>query len=244
MNNKPKYIILHHSASPQTQTAKAIDDYHKSKWNFKSELGHYAGYQYIIEKSGNVFQARKDTEAGAHTVEQNMNYKSIGICVVGWYDDGHDDMPTKEQQASLAKLLKEKIAEYNIPRINIKFHRDYAPKSCPGYHITQDLITNLINSMDPEHEKNYKNIAQAVAKKVDIDYGENPNAEETDKILEKLDSMPVEIDKIVEKPVEVEKIVYQDKIVEVEKVVEKTVGLEELSITQLFREILNKILKS
>lgn len=63
------------------------------------------------------------------------------------------------------------------------------------YPISEDETTMLT----PKHEKNYKKIAQAVAKKVDYNYGDNPNDEETEKILKRLDSMPVEIDKIVEK---------------------------------------------
>jgi len=142
---KPTYIIIHHSASPQGQTAQAIDNYHKGKWNFRSSLGKYAGYQYIIAKDGTVTQHRKDDEPGAHCREKNMNYKSIGICVVGWYDDGHHTLPTKRQQTSLGKLLVEKMAEWGISRDNVQFHRDYAPKTCPGLHITQDFISGLLN---------------------------------------------------------------------------------------------------
>jgi len=170
---KPNYIIIHHSASPQNQTAQSIDNYHRQKWNFKSELGHYAGYQYIIEKDGNIFQARKDTEVGAHCKEYSMNYKSIGICVVGWYDDGHDNLPTKAQQESLGKLLREKMAEHDIPRERVDFHRHYATyKSCPGYHITDEFITNLIE------EDMKKEFVDAVEYATGKEYGDNINEKE------------------------------------------------------------------
>jgi len=170
---KPNYIIIHHSASPQNQTAQSIDNYHRQKWNFKSELGHYAGYQYIIEKDGNIFQARKDTEVGAHCKEYSMNYKSIGICVVGWYDDGHDNLPTKAQQESLGKLLREKMAEHDIPRERVDFHRHYATyKSCPGYHITDEFITNLIE------EDMKKEFVDAVEYATGKKYGDNINDKE------------------------------------------------------------------
>ena len=173
----PKYIIIHHSASPQSQTAKAIDDYHKAKWNFRSALGHYAGYQYIIESNGNIFQARKDTEAGAHTIQENMNYQSIGICLTGWYDDGHDNLPTEKQQESLGKLLENKMKEWNIPRENIKFHRDYAPKTCPGLHINQKLISNIIKPMSEINEEFLK-----IAKVVGVDAGDKVNDNEAKRI--------------------------------------------------------------
>lgn len=162
----PKYIVLHHSASPQNQTAQTIDDYHKQKWNFKSSFGKYAGYQYIIVQDGTITQHRADNEAGAHCVENNMNYQSIGICVVGWYDDGHDNLPTSAQQKSLSRLLKEKMKQWGIPRSFIKFHRDYAPKSCPGNHITQEWLDSLLlgetNSSSPHMKEQLEKIQRVL----------------------------------------------------------------------------------
>jgi DNA repair exonuclease SbcCD ATPase subunit len=141
---KPEYIILHHSASPITQTAETINEYHRKKWNFKSALGGYAGYQYIIEHDGRVTQWRKDTERGAHTIGRNDD--SIGICIVGWFDDGHDSLPTPEQQEALRELIEKKRKEYKIGLNDVKFHRDFTEKSCPGYHITKDWLYNLLGN--------------------------------------------------------------------------------------------------
>lgn len=172
---KPKHIILHHSASPQNQTAATINAYHKGKYNFKSELGYYSGYQYIITKDGMLHQHRKDTEAGAHTSQENMNYQSIGVCITGWYDDGHNQMPTKAQQETLAQLLRDKMKEWNIPRENIKFHRDYAGyKSCPGYHITQDWVS-LILGETQEKEQEIIN-EEPMPKRTDEEYKKTENA--------------------------------------------------------------------
>jgi len=129
-------------------------------------------------------------------------------------------------------------------------------------------LTN--NTMTPGHLENYKKIAQAVAKKVDYNYKENPNDDETKDILKRLDSMPVEIDKIVDNPELLEKVntlqkeitllddrieEYEVKIinqadmliardVQIAKLKTQTGGVENLSITQLVKEIINKILKS
>lgn len=197
---KPKYIVLHHSASPQNQSAQAIDDYHKKLWDFKSELGHYAGYQYIIEKDGNIFQARKDTETGAHAI--GRNYDSIGICVVGWYDDGHDNLPTKEQQESLGKLLKSKMKEWEIERRNIIFHRDFSTKTCPGLHITQEFIEELLKEnkkietkkernaviIKKEYLENLRIVFKEVSKFLGKNYGKNPNNKEAEEIKKELSS--------------------------------------------------------
>lgn len=141
---KPSYIIIHHAAAPINQTFASINAYHKTKFNFISSMGFYIGYQYLIEGDGKTTQGRRDDEPGAHTSQQNMNYQSIGICLTGWFDPGHDASPTEAQKRSLTTLLKQKMAQWSIPRANIKFHRDFAPKTCPGQLITQDFITNLL----------------------------------------------------------------------------------------------------
>lgn len=144
MKNNPQYIVLHHTASPMSQTFETINAYHKKKFGFKSSLGYYAGYHYVIDINGHVYQARAHTDPGAHTKEDNMNYKSIGVCLTGWFDDGHNAMPNEKQRVALKKLLTHLMEQEDIPWGNIRFHRDYAPKSCPGMHITKNWIYQLL----------------------------------------------------------------------------------------------------
>ena len=111
-------------------------------------------------------------------------------------------------------------------------------------------------SMTPEHEKNYKKITKAVAKKVDYDYGDNPNDDETKVILKRLDSMPekieVEVIKkiplIVESPDLLKKIENQTEMLKskdevIARLKEQSGGVDGMTITQLFKEIINKIMK-
>ncbi len=156
---RPKYIILHHTAGPMNQTFEAINAYHKQRFNFKSTLGFYVGYQYLITSDGAVHQARKDTEEGAHTIGYNQN--SIGISVTGWFDDGHDGLPNEKQQETLARLLVEKLEQWNLKFEDIKFHREFAAKSCPGLHITKEWVNQLIkNYQMPEIDKEIKKWAE------------------------------------------------------------------------------------
>lgn len=136
----PTKIILHHTAVSYDKNPdqwQATNNYHKSKWNFKSSLGFYAGYHYEISKAGVVRQARRENEQGAHTVGQNGT--SIGICLDGDFDK---ELPTLLQEQSLKKLLKEIIARY--PGIVIKYHRNFASKTCPGKRIPDDWANKLI----------------------------------------------------------------------------------------------------
>lgn len=150
---RPKFIILHHSAvSRQANSMQfmAINNYHKSLWNFRSKIGYYGGYHYLIEPNGAIKQFRAEDESAAHCYQGNMNNQSIGICLTGNFDI---EKPTSWQVFALRDLLRSISKKYGIGRDRIFFHRDYAInpatkkalKSCPGKFVDRGFIRSLIN---------------------------------------------------------------------------------------------------
>lgn len=145
--NTPKYIIVHHSsgtaanplADTSHHTVEIINEWHKQQFNFKSSLGSYVGYQYVIERDGKVTQCRADNEAGAHTIGRNND--SIGILVIGNFDV---TLPTDAQVTSLRKLLIEKSAKYHILPENIVPHRKFANKTCYGKLLSDTWAADLV----------------------------------------------------------------------------------------------------
>lgn len=141
--NIPKYLIVHHTggtdANPLADTSEhtfqIVDDYHRS-------LGWGGiGYHYFIAKNGTLTQGRLDKVEGAHTIGYNL--KSLGICLAGNFDL---TLPTKAQEATLVKLLNDKIKEYAIPVENIVPHRFASPKTCYGKLLADDWARSLIQS--------------------------------------------------------------------------------------------------
>jgi hypothetical protein len=53
--------------------------------------------------------------------------------------------------------------------------------------VSYRIFNNLIKTMQKEHEKNFRKLAQTLAKFVSYDYGENPNDDETKEILKKFE---------------------------------------------------------
>jgi len=159
-------IIVHHTASDRdTTTAKAVDRYHRDKdWGggaraAKSSLGWYITYHYFIEASGRVIQCAKDSEIRWHAAAQNPY--SLGICLAGWFDDGHDTKPTDAQVQALKSLLNGKSKEYGITKAHINPHRKFARKSCYGYHLSDTWAADLLNGTvyqitDPRHLSRYR----------------------------------------------------------------------------------------
>lgn len=145
MINRPEVIIVHHSGGSDAntlldtsnQTAQIIKDYHLS-------LGwENVGYHWLIEKSGRIVKGREENYHGAHCT--GWNQKSIGICVIGNFDI---TLPTKEQEISLTKLLKEILVRYPQCKDKIYPHRKYAKKSCYGKLLSDDWALNLVKEED------------------------------------------------------------------------------------------------
>lgn len=119
-----KYIIIHHECPPvivKGDRFKIVDEYHKSLgWDG-------IGYNWFIEKSGELKEGRKETVTGAHTIGHNAD--SIGICLAGNFDL---EMPTDAQVETLKKLVTEKMIQYSISIDNVVPHRYYATQTLQG----------------------------------------------------------------------------------------------------------------
>lgn len=144
---KPLHLIVHHTGGSDANPLQDSSNYtvaqcnqdHKVRFNFKSKLGWYVGYQYFIDKFGTVTQCRLDDEEGAHTIGQNTS--SIGICLAGNFDA---TLPTESQKTALKTLLEKKMAEYSIPVANIVPHRKFATKTCYGNKLVDDWAQKLV----------------------------------------------------------------------------------------------------
>jgi len=142
MENKPQFIVVHHTATDRRKTTfAAVNEYHRKKWNFKSKLGFYIGYHYFIDGNGVITHGRDNLEAGAHTSQGGMNYKSIGVCLAGNFDI---ESPSTEQTVQLAELMYQVSKAYGIPAANVHPHRKYAPKSCYGRNLPDLWAQNLL----------------------------------------------------------------------------------------------------
>lgn len=147
-----KYLIVHHTAtSRDTTTFAAVKRYHVSKgWGD-------IGYHYFITADGKIWPGRAENVVGAHATSNNMNFKSLGICLTGNF---MNEVPTTAQLTSLETLLISLKVKHNIPIENILGHQEIpASTACPG--------TNLLRRVqdfrkDYQEVKPTNNIAQAI----------------------------------------------------------------------------------
>ncbi|MBI5779383.1 MAG: N-acetylmuramoyl-L-alanine amidase [Planctomycetes bacterium] len=128
-----KYIVIHNSGTRQGN-AKMFDTYHRNEKGMKDGLA----YHFVIgngkkSKDGGIEVGKRwDRQiAGAHCYDSRMNCESVGICLVG---DFNESKPTARQMESLLKLIADLQTQYRIPKANILLHKevDKRQTDCPG----------------------------------------------------------------------------------------------------------------
>lgn len=139
--------ITHHTVTPQFQpineAISSINRTHEARGFNLSELNYHVGYHYLIGANGEVVQTRVDTEHGNHTKEEDMNFKALGIALLG---DFRTDTPTPEQRKALTQLLREKAIMYNWTKEDIKYHGQFKQTECCGENLIKEL-PNIINQV-------------------------------------------------------------------------------------------------
>lgn len=120
-------IIIHCTSTYPKQDigAKEIRAWHRAN-GWKD-----CGYHYIVRLDGTVERGRYVSQPGAHC--RGHNAHSIGIAYVGGLDEQGrpTDTRTREQRASLLKLVTQLTTLYHCKTTG---HNDHNPnKACPCY---------------------------------------------------------------------------------------------------------------
>ena len=120
-NTKPKYIVLHHTASGWNGTEETGGCI--NVWNFWYGLkpGNRVSSTDILGKNGYIMRCVEPTDSAWHAGSSEWNNKSIGIEIVNW-GNNRDPFPDKQMRA-LAWLVDKYMKQYDIPRKNITDHK-------------------------------------------------------------------------------------------------------------------------
>ncbi len=141
-----RYIVIHHSAADSGNAALFDQAHRRRGWD---ELG----YHFVITNGnggtdGNVEVGGrwKKQKWGAHcggTPDNDYNNHGIGICLVG---DFRETLPSKQQLASLNRLVTYLAERYDIPVSNIIGHGE-SPNNrataCPGRYLLSWVHSTL-----------------------------------------------------------------------------------------------------
>ena len=130
-----KYIFVHCTAGPQTQTVEQIQQYWKNVNHWKSP-----GYHYLIDPKGVVHNLLPEDKPSNGV--QGYNSVSINVCYIGGVDKTGKpvDNRTDAQKEALIKTLTDLHNRY--PNAKIMGHRDIWgsdpknwKKQCPCFDV-------------------------------------------------------------------------------------------------------------
>lgn len=128
-----KYIVIHHSGV-NVGSAAGIDRYHREERHMENGLA----YHFVIGNGhgmgdGEIAVGRRWTEqlAGGHLASEAQNQISLGVCLVGNFEQ---DRPTPKQMQSLNALVDALLARCNLPPGAVTTHQqiNIVRTRCPG----------------------------------------------------------------------------------------------------------------
>jgi len=132
----PEHVMIHHSLTKDSGTVSwgAIRKYHTETkhWN---DIGYHFGVELAnVGRDGEpvpeILMGRGWSRNGAHCRHAGMNRKSLGVCIVGNYDE---IKPPDDVFLASAKFVAFLCNYFGIDVEGIVGHRDFNPaKSCPG----------------------------------------------------------------------------------------------------------------
>lgn len=137
-SNKWRYIIIHHSATDEGNALRFYKFHRSRGWG-------NLGYHFVID---NGTEGKQDGQIevsprwikqqdGAHCQAGDMNYKGIGVCLVGNFNQ---ERVSQKQLEALVYLVDTLRDYYKIPLKNIIGHKDVkgAKTECPGKYFPWD----------------------------------------------------------------------------------------------------------
>ena len=139
----PDYVILHHSTTQDGATVSwdAIRRYHVRHQGWR-DIGYHFGIE-TINDHVETLVGRIPGEVGAHCRAQNMNRRSVGVCVVGNFDVG--GVSDDKWQVAL-RLVRWLCRVYKIEPDHVLGHREVAKdgRSCPGERFDMGAFRALL----------------------------------------------------------------------------------------------------
>lgn len=140
-----RYIVIHHSAS-DSGSMKGMDRYHREERKMKNGLA----YHFVIGNGKGMKEGEigigprwKKQISGGHLASEKLNQVSIGICLVGNFENR---TPSSTQLKSLEALLNDLLDRTRLSASAVRTHRaiNNRPTRCPGRKFPIALVKSKL----------------------------------------------------------------------------------------------------
>ena len=192
---KVEKIVIHHTASSNLvpdpdgsgeykNMVNNIYSYHNSKKTWYDDNGEYTGfgdigYNYLIDPNGNIYEGRFGGNGVVAGHVNGFNAGSVGISVLGRYQDYFDSSNNTVSSHPVTPAIKEslenlvgwiaannnidlnKVTDFYGKNIDgLVGHKDLRPTICPGDGLYKQI--NIIQTNAGNLVKQYKNYAYQI----------------------------------------------------------------------------------
>jgi len=144
--NQPNKLLIHHTWKPTQDTWNGATTIEGLKKYYEGK-GWSRGPHIFIAPDG-IWLFTDMKQQGIHAGEGN--YRSIGIEVVGNYDGAVWTGSIKRNTLGVILALVDELG-LEIMK-DIRFHREFSKKSCPGKSITKDWLYEKLENYAEEYE--------------------------------------------------------------------------------------------
>ncbi len=136
LSGRWQYIVVHHSAS-FTGNAALIDRYHRNE----RKMEHGLAYHFVIGNGTGSDDGQveigprwRDQLDGGHVHGDELNRVSIGVCLIGNFEQ---QAPSPKQLAALKGLLNFLLDKTQLTPEAVHSHRDMPEQKtlCPGHYL-------------------------------------------------------------------------------------------------------------
>lgn len=122
-------VVVHHTWSPTSAqykglaTVEGIRAYHMGTRGWSD-----IGYHWLIAPDGTCYSGRPMSRSGAHTLGRNEH--TAGVAAIANFDN--EDPWAWGGMDELLRVVRALLTRYKLTAANVRFHREFADKSCPG----------------------------------------------------------------------------------------------------------------
>lgn len=120
--NKIKQILIHHTAVRRTAHPRQFEIVRR--YHTQTRRWVDIAYHWFVEPNGDLIKGRDESIIGVNG--------RLNVCLAGNFEV---EEPTKEQIATLERVLDEKRKEFNVPRESVLGHQEISATLCPGRNL-------------------------------------------------------------------------------------------------------------
>lgn len=133
-------FVVHHSGADDDQSVKDIQNYHMNSDQLSKGGWKDIGYNFLINKHGQIYEGVGWDKVGAHVGGKNT--PNIGVCVIGNYSKS---MPTLKALEALEWLYGE-ANERKGSKLKLYGHGQLGSTQCPGDRFLDELKDGIIKA--------------------------------------------------------------------------------------------------